>query len=190
MKVSNYKNTTEQFEGIYKTYYTVLRNYADFIVKDREEAQDIVHDIFLKLWEEWENIDSETTLKAWLFKSTYNKCMDILKHTEVQSKYADYVMHLDYLVQDDNDYPLSALIEVEITKMLERAIAKLPPQCRNIFIMSREKEMTHEEIAHELNISINTVHTQIKRALDKIRVEMKDYLPLLILMLALRSTNF
>jgi RNA polymerase sigma-70 factor (ECF subfamily) len=80
-------------------------------------------------------------------------------------------------MSDENDYPLQGLIETEMLEMLRQTIAKLPPQCRNIFMMSREKEMTHQEIARELNISINTVHTQIKRALDKIRIEMKDWLP-------------
>jgi RNA polymerase sigma-70 factor (ECF subfamily) len=92
-------------------------------------------------------------------------------------------------MRNEDDYPLSNLIEAEIMEMLERVIEKLPPQCRNIFIMSREKEMTHQEIAHELNISINTVHTQIKRALDKIRIEMKDYIQLLLVVVLLSMTE-
>jgi RNA polymerase sigma-70 factor (ECF subfamily) len=183
MKLLRNNKNREQFEEIYKTHYAVLRNYANFIVKDREETHDIVHDVFLTLWKEWENITSETSLKAWLFRSIYNKCMDVLKHAEVQSKYADYVSHLDCLMYNESDYPLSDLIESEMLEMLERAIAKLPPQCRNIFIMSRKKGMTHQEIACELNVSANTVHTQIKRALDKIRFEMKDCLPLLLLII-------
>jgi RNA polymerase sigma-70 factor (ECF subfamily) len=163
---------SRQFEGIYKTYYAVLRNYADFIVKDHEEARDIVHDVFLKLWEEWEHISSEDSLKAWLFRSTYNKCMDMLKHADVRSRYADYATHLDSLMRNDDDYPLSNLIETEMMERLGQAIEKLPPQRQRIFIMRYEKEMTHQEIARELNISVNTVHTQIKRALDKIRISL------------------
>jgi RNA polymerase sigma-70 factor (ECF subfamily) len=107
--------------------------------------------------------------------------MNVLKHADVRSRYADYAEHLDSLMNNGDDYPLSELIETEMMEMLERAITKLPPQCRNIFIMSREREMTHQEIARDLNVSVNTVHTQIKRALDKIRIEMKDYLLLLLL---------
>jgi RNA polymerase sigma-70 factor (ECF subfamily) len=171
------------FEEAYNTYYPVLCNYAGSIVKEQTEAEDIASNVFLKLMEEWDTILVETSLKAYLFKSTYNQCMDVLKHKAVHNKYLNYVKHLDFLVEEGFDYPLSGLIGCELNEILKKAIAKLPKQCRTIFNMSRNDEMTYEEIASKLGISINTVRTQIKIALVKLRFELKEYLPLFLFLI-------
>ena len=176
------------FEEIYTTYFPLLYNYAFTIVKNRAEAEDAVGDVFLKLWEEKHLRNIETSVKSYLFKSVYNQCINILQREEVREKYANYVQHLQYVNENDSDYPLSSLIESELTETLQKAIEKLPPQCRKIFEMSRMEQMTHEEIARKLGVSINTVHMQIKRALGKLRIELKDFLEILLpLVIILRS---
>ena len=84
------------------------------------------------------------------------------------------------MTETDSDYPLASLIESELTETLQKAIEKLPPQCRKIFEMSRIEQLTHEEIALKLDVSINTVHMQIKRALSKLRIELKDFMQIFI----------
>ena len=164
------------FEEIYTTYFPLLYNYAFTITKDRAEAEDAVGDVFLKLWENRHLLIIETSVKSYLFKSVYNLCINILQREEVRQKYENYIKHLQYVNENDSDYPLSTLIENELTEILREAIEKLPPQCRKIFEMSRTEQLSHEEIARELGISINTVHMQIKRAITKLRIELKDFL--------------
>ena len=164
------------FEEIYNTYFPQLYNYAVTIVKDRATAEDAVSDVFLKMWEERQFLTIETSIKSYLFKSVFNQCINILQREKVREKYVNYLKHLQYLNENDGDYPLSALIEKELSENIAKAIEKLPPQCRKIFEMSRMEYQTHEEIAQTLGVSVNTVHMQIKRALQKLRIELKDYL--------------
>jgi len=171
------------FEEIYNTYYSVLVNYAESITKDKCMAEDAVSDVFLKLWENRDRIAIEGSLKPYLFKSVYNQCLNELKHIQVQNEYRDFFLHHPAVYDDGSDYPLSGIIENEINTILQVALERLPEQCRKIFVMSRIDGLKHEEIAQELNISIRTVRTQIHRALSKLRVVLKDYMPLLLLLL-------
>ncbi|MDR2148106.1 MAG: RNA polymerase sigma-70 factor [Tannerella sp.] len=168
------------FEEVFNTYYSVLCNYAASIIKDQSMAEDVVSDMFLNLWEGRDHLMIETSLKSYLFKSTYNQCLNALKHVQVENQYRDFFLHHSPLSEDGTDYPLSGIIENEIYDILQKTLEQLPEQCRKIFIMSRINGMKHEEIAQELGISINTVRTQIHRALEKLRVELKDYLPFLL----------
>ena len=164
------------FEEIFQMYYPVLCNYAASITKDQSMAEDAVSEVFMKLWESRENIVIEKSLKSFLFKSVYHQCINVLKHHRVQDKYRDFFLHHPPLSDDEADYPLSGLIENEINDIMFQTIGQLPEQCRKIFTMSRIDGLKHEEIAHELDVSINTVRTQIHRALGKLRIALKDFL--------------
>ena len=167
------------FEEIYNTYYPDLYNYAASITKEQTLAEDVVSDVFLKLWEGRNTIVIESSLKAYLFKSVYHQSVNTLKHSFLQDQYRDFFLHHTPIKEDETDYPLANVIENEINEILQRTIDKLPAQCRKIFIMSRIHCKKHEKISQELGISINTVRTQIRRALEKLRIELKDFLPFL-----------
>ena len=168
------------FKEVYNMYYSPLCNYAESITKEPTMAEDAVSEVFLKLWEGRNNIMIETSLKSYLFKSVYHQCLNALKHVRIQNQYRDFFLHHQPLSEDGSDYPLSGVIENEILDILHKTIEQLPEQCRKIFVMSRIDGLKHEEIAQELGISINTVRTQIHRTLGKLRVALKDYLPLLL----------
>ena len=170
------------FEETYNIYYPVLYNYALSITKEQSIAEDAVSDVFLKLWEKRNSVVIDTSLKSYLFKSVYHQCLNSLKHIRIEDKYREFFIHHQPLSIDETDYPLSGVIENEINDILQNTIEQLPEQCRKIFIMSRMDCMKHEEIAQTLDISINTVRTQIHRALEKLRIELKDFLPLLLLL--------
>jgi RNA polymerase sigma-70 factor (ECF subfamily) len=163
-------------------YYPVLYNYAVSITKTQTAAEDAVSEVFLKLWEGRSNTVIENSLKSYLFKSVYHQCLNTLKHIRVQDKYRDFFLHHPALSEDGTDYPLAGIIENEISAILQKTIDQLPEQCRKIFIMSRIDGLKHEKIAQELGVSINTVRTQIHRALKKLRIELKDFLPVLLLL--------
>ena len=171
------------FEEIYNTYYPVLYNYALSITKAQITAEDAVSEVFIKIWEGRNDIVIDSSLKSYLFKSVYHQCLNMLKHIRVQDKYRDFFLYHQLLDGDDTNYPLSSIIENEINDILQKTIDLLPEQCRKIFIMSRIDNLKHEEIAQKLNISINTVRTHIHRALEKLRVELKDFLPIFLSLL-------
>lgn len=180
------KGDDKAFEYIYKTYFSFLLNYSKHILKDAEAAEEIVESTFLNFWENRSSIKLETSLKSYLFKSVYNNCLNHIKHLHVKER---YVLYFKHHVQTDNEgeiisseYPIAQLIEKELAELLDQAIQNLPGQCREIFIMSRYQNLKNEEIAHRLNISVNTVRTQISRALTKLRENLKDYLPLISLL--------
>jgi RNA polymerase sigma-70 factor (ECF subfamily) len=176
------------FEEIYNTYYPVLCNYAASITKEQSMAEDAVSEVFMKLWEKRDSTEIEGSLKSYLFKSVYNHCLNTLKHIHVQNQYRDFFLYHPPLNEEGTDYPLSGVIENEINDILQKTIEQLPEQCRKIFIMSRIDGLKHEEIAQKLDISINTVRTQIHRALGKLRIELKDFLPFLLILIVNVST--
>lgn len=172
------------FKELYNAFYAVLFNYAVTITKEQTLAEDAVSEVFLKLWERRKDIVIEHSIKSYLFKSVYHQCLNTLKHTSVQHQYRDFFLYHLPINENGTDYPLENVMEHEINDILRRTIQKLPEQCRKIFIMSRIECKKHEIISQELGISINTVRTQIRRALEKLRVELKDFLPVFILFLS------
>ena len=142
------------FEDFYQTYYPVLCNYAATITKNQTMAEDVVSDVFMKFLEGRDSITIETSLKSYLFKSTYNQCLNALKHERVQNQYRDFFLHHPPLFDDGTDYPLSGVIENEIKDILQKTIEQLPEQCRKVFIMSRIDGMKNEEICPNQRTSI------------------------------------
>lgn len=175
------------FEYIFRTYFGFLLNYSKQILRNSDTAEEIVETTFVNLWENRAAINLETSLKSYLFKSVYNNCLNYIKHQRVKERYVLYFKH--HISTDETgeiittDYPMSQLIEKELEEKLKNAISDLPAQCREVFLMSRYKDLKNEEIAQKLNISVNTVRTQISRALAKLRESLHDYLPLLLLLL-------
>lgn len=174
------RGDTKAFEYIFKSYSGYLLNYSRQILKDYMAAEEVVETVFANLWENREVIRLETSLKSYLFKSAYNQCLNYLKHLQVQDRYVLYFKH--HVPTDDagniitGEYPVSQLIEKELTETIEKCIRRLPEQCREIFMMSRYQALKNEEIAQKLDISVNTVRTQISRALAKLREDLREYL--------------
>ena len=170
------------FEEVYRMYYSSLFNYAFQLIKSKNTAEDIVNDVFLKLWENREQITIETSLKSYLFKSIYHHSINTLKHIQVQEKYKSFFKHHLTLDENDPEYPLVGVIKEEINSIVQRTIDQLPAQCRKIFILSRVEHLEHEEIAQRLNISVHTVREQVRRALGKLRINLGEFLSILLLM--------
>jgi RNA polymerase sigma-70 factor, ECF subfamily len=171
------------FENIFKSNYKNLCFYAESLVGEKAAAEEIVGDFFLKLWENHKTIDIQITIKAYLFTSIYNSSLKYLEHLKVLRKYYEYASYIldnkDLWSPVSANYPLANLISQEIVGEIESAIQDLPEHCREIFQLSRFEELSYEEIAEKLDISINTVRTQMSRALQKLRISLKQYLPLI-----------
>ena len=170
----------EGFKLIFDTYYPRFLRFAKEYVGDRHEAEDILQNVFVKLWEKRELLSADTNLNAYLLTMVKNRCMDFLNHQKVVERYAN---HQKTLQQEAtfNHYALSKFdpeqMDIEaLERLAEKAIAELPEQCRKVFELSRYDELKYKEIAERLGISVKTVETHISNALKILRIRLKDCL--------------
>lgn len=168
----------EAFESLFKSFYTGLCFYACHLTNDSFLAEEIVQDVFTKLWKDREKIKIRESIRSYLYKSVHNLAVNaiISRKTNKNSVYKTLPTEewLRLVENYEANTFLIELIEAEDTEMIIRkAIDKLPAQCREIFILSRDENKSVDEIASQLNLSVNTVRTQIYRALEKIRAELK-----------------
>ena len=179
-----------RFEDVYLSYFSKMKYFAKEYVISEEDAENIVQDVFVELWENKEMLNMHMNLIAYLFTIIKNKCLNHLRHKLVVQETANKLqeeytislrMNLDSLEVFDNNL----FSDHDIEKIISRALDALPEKCRAIFIMSKIEGKKHNEIAQELNISINTVGSQIGIAYKKLRTELKDYLPILLFLLSL-----
>ena len=169
------------FEELYKQYYIFLCLIAGHIVRNPSDAEEIVSDVFVKLWNIREKINITTSIKAYLVKAVLNTSINYIERSKISNKLTDSLSNSDYeLLAWDSDYPLGQLYEKEIMNILDQGINKLPDACRQIFILSRNEDMKYSDIADKLGISVNTVKTQMKIALARLRETLKDYLMILL----------
>jgi len=168
------------FETVFKKHYQALCNYACGILKDMDDAEEVVQSIFLKFWEQRAEIEINVSLKSYLYRAVHNTCLNRLKHLKIQETYRQYVG--DYL-ENTHDSATDILDKVELESRIGDALEKLPEQCRLIFKMSRFEELKYQEIADRLGLSIKTVENQIGKALKIMRTELADYLPIILLMM-------
>ncbi|MFC0518559.1 RNA polymerase sigma-70 factor [Mucilaginibacter angelicae] len=167
----------QEFDRVYLEHYPALHHYAYTMVNDTTHADEIVQDVFLKILERDEPVNIHTSLKAYLYRSVHNECMNYFKHQKVKQKHQQHIMHE---ADNHSDSPLSKMQYREFEQRLLKAINDLPEQCRIIFQMSRFDELKYAEIASQLGLSIKTVDNQMVKALKRLRTQLADYLPLLI----------
>lgn len=179
------KNNKSDFSRVYSIYFPKLVRFAREFVLSTEDAENIIQDIFIYLWEHQELLDTLTNLNAFLFTLVKNKCIDQLRHRKLlERKREEFKTVLDKEIQLKlyalQQFDENALSNEDIEIILNNAINSLPEKCREVFILSRMEGLKNREIAERLNISAKTVENQMTTAIRKLRVELKDYLPLFI----------
>ena len=192
MKIKAFPEQREEtrFEDIYLSYFSKMKYFAKEYVISEEDAENIVQDVFVELWENKEMLNMHMNLIAYLFTTIKNKCLNHLRHklvvqetaSKLQEEYTISLrMNLDSLEAFDNNL----FSDQDLEKIISRALDTLSEKCRTIFIMSKIEGKKQKEIAQELNISINTIETQMGIAYKKLRIELKDYFPILLFILCL-----
>ena len=163
------------FVALFRRYYPALCAYGHRFV-DLEDAEEIVQDSLLWIWENRENLIIETSLSSYLFKMIYRKALNKLAHIDATQR-ADtrFYEEMQEMLQDTDLYQVE-----ELTQRIKDAIATLPESYREAFVMHRFRDMSYKEIAEILGISPKTVDYRIQQALKQLRVDLKDYLPLLL----------
>ena len=167
--------TEKSFEEFFVSYYESLYGYAFSIVRDKMLAEEVVSDVFYKLWLKSDHIRIHTTLAAYMYSAVHHACMDQLKREKIKQRYQKYLM---------NEKSVNPGIPAELKdfqRHLREALAKLPEQCRTVFRLNREEGLSYKEIANRLGISVKTVETQMGRALKRLKISLSEFLTLLIL---------
>lgn len=162
------------FDTLFRRYYPILCAYGHRFV-DLEDAEEIVEDSLLWIWENRETLVIESSLNSYLFKMVYRRALNKLAHIDATQR-ADtrFYEEMQEMLQDTDYY----LIE-ELTKRIEEAVASLPESYREAFVMHRFRDMSYKEIAETLGVSPKTIDYRIQQALKQLRTALKDYLPLL-----------
>jgi len=173
------KGSEPAFERFFKTWFKSLYAYAFTMLQDEIMAEEMVQQVFYKIWEKKEQFAVHTSVKAFLYKAVYNECLNYLKHQKHKANHKDHVVYINRnQVSDEN-----AAMRVELNELqshLQAALSELPEQCRTIFYMSRFDELKYREIAERMGLSIKTVEAQMGKALKILRKKLVDFLPLLI----------
>ena len=178
------------FEYIYIYYFPKMKRFAREYVLSDEDAENIVQDVFLELWEKKEILSLQLNVIAYLFTAIRNRCINFLRRSMI-AKNAENKLQEEYkLTLQMKYYSLEAFNqeifqEKDVEQILSKAIDTLPEKCREIFILSKIKGKKQKDIATELNISVNTVETQIRIAYKKLRNEFKEHFPLFYFLLCL-----
>jgi len=162
------------FESIFKNYYERLCNYANTIINDMDEAEEMVQGTFLSLWEKHENVEIHTSMKSYLYRAVHNNCLNRIKHYKVRQEHSQ---ELKYQSEYSTDNASQDLIGMELEQQINLAIDSLPPQCSKVFKLSRFENLTYAEIAEQLDLSVKTIDNQMGKALKILREKLKDYLP-------------
>ena len=158
------KRDPRVYEIIFKKYYPKLLVFVNRHVGDQDVAQDIVQDIFFKLFESSRSLPDDFQLKSWLYKVARNAALDYLRHLQVIDRHK-FLMADAMIVAEDVDEN----VDEEIYDRVNQAVESLPEQCRLIIKLNVIEGKKYLEISEELGISINTIRTQVSRGYKKLR---------------------
>ena len=179
------QNTTQaecinrkDFEALFNDHYSRLCAYAYNFLKEQEGSEEIAQEVFFKLWINRADIKIESSMESYLYRSVRNACLNLIKHINVREKYKEHNQEeIEYSEQIDRD-PMNAS---ELELKIRASIDLLPEQRKKIFILSRYEQLKYKEIAEQLGLSVKTVENQMGKALQFLRKELAEYLPLILL---------
>jgi RNA polymerase sigma-70 factor, ECF subfamily len=169
------------FETIFKDNFKKLQSYAITIVGDENAAEEMVQNVFFKLWDRSEKINIQSSIAAYLYRAVYNESCNYLKHQKVRQGFLNYSKHA--MSNISTEKASKKVLVTELEQRIKNALNDLPEQCRTVFQLSRFEELKYQQIADTLGISIKTVEAQVGKALRIMRVKLVDYLPLVFLFL-------
>lgn len=177
----------QAFEQLFKEHYQNLCRYSLRFVKQEEVAEELVQDVFIKLWKKERQLEVHSSMKAYLYTAVRNSSMNYLNSQHARQRFEEHDLAHHQLqtnsTQESMDYQELSLLVLE-------AVESLPDQCRTIFELSRSGGFSHDEIARELKISSKTVENQIGIALKKLKKHLNRYWDLfLVAFILLNETN-
>lgn len=176
------------FGRFYSAYYPRFVRYAFYYVNDLPTAEDMTHDALLYYWENKRRLPDRTDILGYILLSIRNKCLNWLKHLQVEEEYSRkhtslHEWEINTRIQTLEEPEYSPIFTKDITKLVREALDELPEQTREIFLLNRFQDQSRKEIADRLGVSQQKVDYHIHKANDHLSRRLKDYIPLLFLFL-------
>lgn len=158
---------------VFRTWYAPLVRFAEALLRQRDEAEEVAHEVMLELWNRRAQLDPERPVQAWLFRAARNRALNVVRHRKVVQQSEPVIASLTR----ENAPSDARVVARELEAALHEAIADLPPRCREVFVLSRRDGLRNSEIATQLGISVKGVEGQIGRALRALRERLRPWLP-------------
>ncbi len=155
-----------QFESLFRSSYVSLVKYAQTLIRDHDTAEEIVQDLFFRLWQDKHKINIESSLNGYLFRAVHNRCLHYIDHNKVVGRYEK---EMSGQQAESPENPSEILHYKELQARIARVIESLPERCGKIFCMNRFEGLKYIEIAERLSISVKTVESNMGRALKEFR---------------------
>lgn len=156
---------------LFNLFYTPLCIYAFRYVRSLQTREDLIQDVFLKLWRDRKSIQVTSSVRAYLLVATRNHCLNHIQRKELEQSYEQTIINEFREVGADEElFSLS-----ELKTLVDKAISNLPEKYRTVFEMNRFQNLTYREIAEKQGVSIKTVEAHMSKALAILRLELKDY---------------
>lgn len=174
------------FELLFRTHYSDLCAYANVYIKELDASEELVQEVFFKLWSKRESIEITSSMQSYLFRAVRNSSLNLIKHINIRE---DYKSHNEREISRSEMEHYDGMEASELEQKINEAIDELPSERRKIFIMSRYDGLKYSEIAEKLEISPKTVENQMGKALKYMREHLKEYLTYLIIMLIMGMKN-
>jgi RNA polymerase sigma-70 factor, ECF subfamily len=160
-----------QFESLFRSSYVSLVRYARTLIKDQDTAEEIVQDLFFRIWKDKEKIVIESSLNGYLFRSVHNRCLHYIEHNRVIERHRE---EMSFHLPETPESPSDILNYKELQEKIASILEKLPERCGRIFYMSRFEGLKYNEIAEKLSVSVKTVESNMGRALKEFRKELTE----------------
>jgi RNA polymerase sigma-70 factor (ECF subfamily) len=169
----------KSFELLFNTHCSNMLQYATTMLKDSDDAEDIVQQVFVQLWAKREAVVIETSIKSYLYRAVHNSCLNKIKQQVVRSGYANDYQHIGNTATAS----VAQLLEnKELAVEIQKALDELPEQCKRIFAMSRFEQLKYQQIADALGINVKAVEHQMGKALKHLRSKLKHLVPIVVLL--------
>ncbi|SEJ02206.1 RNA polymerase sigma-70 factor, ECF subfamily [Dyadobacter koreensis] len=162
------QGSTVAFEALYSRYFPRLYQHAFKMLKDQDEAQDLIQELFTSFWIKGRELDLTTSVSSYLYAATRNRVLNLFEHNRVHDHYVSSLGEFLSTVEMSVD---EVVIEKELAEIIESEIKQMPSKMREIFELSRKEDLSHKEIADYLAISDKTVKKQISNALKILRMK-------------------
>lgn len=161
------------FTVIFRKYYKDLVCFSFAYTRDTEASEEIIQEVFLKLWEHRSFLQIKTSLKSYLLKAAQNKSIDYLRHNSIQNSYAELVRRMIIPFENDTE---NYVLHSDLQSAFSAALNKLPAELTETFMMNRKDLLSYSQIAQKQGVSVRTVEVRISKALVLLHKELKDYL--------------
>jgi RNA polymerase sigma-70 factor (ECF subfamily) len=173
------KDKEKLFKSLFDNYFNILLLNAKKYIGNIAESEEIVQDVFVKLWEHLDRLPQNTNFKAYLYMAVHNSCQNYIKHKLIVDKHNSTV-----LAESMNSTNSTSNDNKELLNLLYKTINQLPEKWRTTFVMNRFDGFKYREIAIKQNISVKTVEKYISKSLRFLQKNLKDYKLLLLLIIS------